>query len=80
LLLNRFFSEDFAGSHEPVEVNQNPTPKRGVTYIPACQLPNPRIDSAWTLVMRNKFSVSARFVESWASCAWSWAYKSKDER
>jgi hypothetical protein len=39
-------------------------PTRTVTYIPACQLPKPRMDSAWTLVMRNKFSVSAKFVES----------------
>src|SRR5690554_5587927 len=44
-------------------------------YSPACQLPSPRMDSACTLVMRNKFSVSARLAESWASCDWSWAWK-----
>lgn len=46
----------------------------GITYSPPCQLPSPRIASAWTLVMRNRFSVSERFDDSWASCELSWAY------
>lgn len=47
------------------------------TYSPACQLPSPRMASACTLVMRKRFSVSARLAESCASCDWSWAWKSK---
>ena len=40
----------------------------GCTHSPPCQLPNPLIASACTLVMRNKFSVSERFADSCASC------------
>ncbi len=47
------------------------------TYSPACQLPSPRMASACTLVMRKRFSVSARLAESWASCDWSWAWRSR---
>lgn len=38
-----------------------------MTYSPPCQLPKPRMHSAWTLVIRNRFSVSARWAESWAN-------------
>lgn len=50
----------------------------GDTHSPACQLPSPRIASAWTLVIRSRFSVSAKLAESWASCEWSWAYTKVD--
>lgn len=40
------------------------------TYNPPCHPPNPLIHSACTLVMRSKFSRSARLAESCASCAW----------
>jgi len=38
--------------------------KRERTHSPPCQLPSPRIHSAWTLVMRSRFSVSARLADS----------------
>lgn len=41
-------------------------------YSPPCQLPSPRMHSAWTLVMRRRFSVSERLLESCASCECSW--------
>lgn len=34
------------------------------TYKPPCQLPSPRMHSAWTLVMRRRFSVSEMLAES----------------
>lgn len=43
------------------------------TYSPPCQLPSPRIASACTLVMRNKFSVSERLDDNCASCELSCA-------
>lgn len=41
--------------------------RRG-THSPPCQLPSPRMHSAWTLVIRRRFSVLERLAESWASC------------
>jgi hypothetical protein len=41
-------------------------------YKPPCQAPKPLTLSACTLVIRNRFSRSARFAESWASWAWRW--------
>lgn len=38
------------------------------THSPACQLPRPLIDSACTLVMRSRFSVSDMLADSCASC------------
>lgn len=43
------------------------------TYKPPCQLPSPRIASAWTLVIRSKFSVSDRFDDNCASWEFSCA-------
>lgn len=40
------------------------------THSPPCQAPKPRTDSACTLVMRSRFSRSARLAESCASWAW----------
>lgn len=41
-------------------------------YSPPCQLPSPRMHSACTLVIRRRFSVSERLLESCASCECSW--------
>lgn len=39
------------------------------THNPPCHAPRPRTDSACTLVMRSKFSRSARLADNCASCA-----------
>ena len=75
LFLYRLLAEDFAGRHEPerILVSKSARVRRGhmaleEAYSPPCQLPSPRIHSAWTLVIRRRFSVSARLAESWESC------------
>lgn len=40
------------------------------THMPPCHAPSPRILSACTLVIRTRFSVSARLADNWASCEW----------
>lgn len=46
----------------------------GKTHNPPCQLPKPRMHSACTLVIRRRFSVSARLADSCASWEWRCVY------
>jgi len=42
------------------------------TDMPPHHPPSPRMLSAWTAVMRRRFSRSERLAESWASWEWRW--------
>jgi hypothetical protein len=73
LARDRLLPQNLTRSHEstPQKSAHNPHAPRGPqTHSPPCQAPRPRTDSACTLVMRSRFSRSARLAESCASWAW----------
>ena len=79
---NCLLAQNFASSHEPKLASYQQAnsyaprypwyimaPKEH-THSPPCHAPKPRTDSACTLVIRKRFSRSARLADSCASCAW----------
>lgn len=69
-LLHALFPKHPTRSHKPTRelanssLNNDSQKKKKKTHRPPCQLPNPFIASACTLVILNKFSVSDKFLDN----------------